>query len=262
MTDPKKLYDSKRIVRLLTFIFHNHFAEMAEIAPDKRLFVTPGQFFDWLDSNRYLFDAEELVEGFNKINPDGKVDHDDLEYAIELAGSGQAPAAIGPLWYEILLGDRPPLKHEVETINMFMLVSWKDGTVSPLQTVLTRKMVEDQGGAMSDGTAAALAVGFMVGTYINEIASNGLDSLHDAGYDLSPPAGTPDPYHVMCGAVVNVLGQLSQPELARRVRECLVLSQRLLRPPTEAWQVAGQPPAAVPPKGNGPESGGTGGWAT
>lgn len=232
----------EKVVKLLGYLFHGPYVEEMKIPQGKKGFVLPAHFCGWLDSRMRLMDGSDVSEKAG-------VERDVWDFAVEMLASGLAPERIYQVWYNIALGDRPVPRHNLEKINLVMLLTWDDGTIMPVQVFVTREMLED-GKKFTDGLVASIMSKNSV-IMPNAVAEDGLDGLHDKGTNYRGTTAE-DPFDVFMGLLVKFIPQL-RPEFQKPVTDYKLLAQGIIRPllPPEVraqlearkrrWQSGGRP---------------------
>jgi hypothetical protein len=224
LTDPGRGPQQARdesVVKLLAHVFHGRFVRDANVPQAQKGHVAPAYFCGWLDEHASEFDPEEVCR-------EAGVDVEIWQFVRQMLESGMAPERLSQVWYAIVLSDRPLPKYPLDRINLVMLLTWADGSVMPVQVVVSREMM-DQGPGFNDGLVASI-VSKNVVAFRDAIVDDGLDGLHDKPTTVNYRGSTPeDPFDVFMGLLVKFIPQL-RPELQKPVRDYKLLAQGIIRP--------------------------------
>lgn len=218
----------RHLYKIFQYLFQHVFCVEHSVPEERIADVAPGCFLHWLRIKNGLFDVAGVLE---KTGLSQEV----WDKAWEVLESQEGPAYLMRWWYFICLGNRPAPKHELSSVHCILLLTWKDGTITPISNLVLRDMlINDKD--FTDGHVATLLNNHVHDTFIGSVVERGLDGLHDDGKDYrgTTPA---DPYGVFCGIVIKALneGMASgpiDPQYQKPVLDYLRLAQALIRPPT------------------------------
>lgn len=248
--DPEAQERSENIVKLLRVLFHGDFCEEQEIAPHQKVSVLPVFFCGWLHKHMDLRSGEPECE-------QAQVPHETWEQLKTILDNGIAVEQLAPVWYTIVLSDRPKPLHQLKSIQSLILLTWLDGTISPLNVFVTGEMVQTPDKCFTDDLVAQILRNNTQGL-VQKIAEMPLDQAHDGASTLrfkSTDPNDPDAYEVFGGLILKVLPQIKA-ELREPVRNYLRLFQSIVRPVVPA-EVLRQYQARQARENNQPA---TGGW--
>lgn len=221
---------TEECVKLLRRFFHVHYCPDTDIAQAQKPQVLPAYFCGWCDKHMVLLDADAECEA-------AEVPRDTWEYLTDLFASGVAPERIQSIWYLICLSDRPKPGHDLKAINVFAMLTWADGTISPVQAYMTGEMIQTPGQGFTDDLVAQIISG-NARALVEQIASEPLDVQHDKASAVRYRSAAPeDAYEVMMGLIMSNIPKL-KPELQDPVRNYMRLAQAIIRPvvPAQAYR--------------------------
>lgn len=212
----------ERIVTLLRHLFHNKFCPMNDVTEDQKGGVLPAYFYGWLHKHMILMNTDTECEAAG-------VSLADWSNLVDIVDGGGAVEQLVQQWYTIVLSTRPQPKHPLQSLNMIVVATWEDKTISITQSFLSKEMIQNETGFNDPLTAAIMAHNFR--TLLAMIVKNGLDKLHDSSQDYRFTSPAPeDPYDVTMGLILKHIPQL-KPELQEPVRNFMRLAQQCIRPP-------------------------------
>jgi len=237
----------ENLVVLLQHLFHQKFCPAEEIDAQKRAHIMPVYFYGWLDKHMNMMNAEEECAAAG-------VSLDTWHVLEEIVNSGVAVERTFQVWYTVVLAHRPQPKVDLERCTVTMQLHYADGTITPIQVMLDRRLIEGPG--FTDGLIAAQLTRHMQ-AFISEILESGLDGLRKKGKNYR--GGTPeDPFEVMMGLMLKHMIPKLQPEYRQPVEDYVRYAQAILRPvvPPEMIAHFEREKAKSEPQPEGPARGG------
>lgn len=163
-----------QIAALIDYFFREMVQE-EEIAAAEVPQVLASYFLGWLDERIDRSDLEiaPILEKCSATYPA-------WEALVELTRA-RCIEKLSPIWTTITMGDRPPLKHKLERIQVNIILCWEDGRISPTVINCDRRYLGAAG--FTDGLAASvLRDAFR--QFLPFIVERGLDVLYEQGDDM------------------------------------------------------------------------------
>lgn len=238
--------DGEQLTRLLRVVFFGGYCRVGRINAEDALNVVSREFCEWFDRNITAFKPEECV---SKAGVPMKI----WDLAVAMITNQDGIAAIDSIWYDVILGQRPPLTHEVANVNVVLNITYADGKIATSQFYVDRDMVAPE--KFTDGMIATVVVN-NVERLVVDTVKNGLDALHDQLVlsDYIAADGS-NPYDALMGAILT----RAIPELPIAQQMAAMgyvrLIQRCIRPPFKYEKMKPAQPTAAPD--DSPQ----GGWA-
>lgn len=213
---------SDNIVKLLRVLFHEDFCPDNDIAPHQKVGVLPAYFCGWLDKHM------NIRTGENECDKAG-VPHETWGFVQNMLGSGIAVEQLVSVWYTIVLADRPKPLHPLKSIQTLVLLTWNDGTISPINAFATNEMLQTPDNCFTDDLVAQI-INNNARALVQKTAESPLDALHDGASSIRFSASEPeDPYDVFMGIILKAIPQL-KPTIREPVKNYMRLCQAIIRP--------------------------------
>lgn len=213
---------SDQLVRLLRVLFFSGYCRAGRIPPDSVIHVAPRDFCEWVDRNIADFTPEKCIEAAD-------VPMSIWEMVVGMVVNPNGVHTIETIWYDVILGQREPNKHEIANLNIVCNITYADGKIATSQCFIDKAAITPS--KFTDGYVATLVVNNVKALVVDTV-TQGLDNLHDRllAFEYRAPDGT-DPYDALMGAILTkAVGSLpvgQQMAAMNYVR----LIQRCIRPP-------------------------------
>jgi hypothetical protein len=188
--------------------------------------VLPRAFVKWV---LQLVDTAAIDLG--KLCAAADVPRETWDFAYRMLHHEYAIDKMQAVWWRIVLADREKLKHEVESINIIVSVTWRDQTPAIHQR-FTHASLLPPGSRFSDATVVDFAAEGLR-DLLAKLASQTMDVQHDAGIvnvvRSTDPDDVTDPYEVYTGWVLKGIEKI-RPELREGFETYFRWAQRSIRP--------------------------------
>lgn len=142
------------------------FAKENQIAPDDYPSLSPVPFLEWLKGTS-LTELEVAAQL--------GVAQEAARYVMSMAFDPTGPNRLIPMWPYITLAMRP-MRHELKSMQLFLVLTWVDGTVCPLSIYLHKDILED--GVLNDASVCSTVTSHSH-NLTSEVLDKGLDAIHD-----------------------------------------------------------------------------------
>lgn len=141
------------------------FAKAKNIPPDDYPSLSPVPFLGWLKEEHLpvLEMAAELGVAVGAC-----------EHMLNLAHDSTGANRLIQMWPYLTLAMRP-MRHELKSMQLFLVLAWTDGTVCPLSIYLHKDIVDSK---LNDASICS-SVTMHSQNLTSEILDKGLDAIHD-----------------------------------------------------------------------------------
>jgi hypothetical protein len=142
------------------------FAQAKNIPPDDYPSLSPAPFLAWLREDATLTEFNLAAELGVSVEACAHM----LNLAVDPSGANRLIA----MWPYITLAMRP-MRNELRSMQLFLVLAWTDGTVCPLSIFLHKDIVD---GELNDASVCS-TVTSNSGNLVAEVLDKGLDAIHD-----------------------------------------------------------------------------------